>query len=315
MVSAVSAVSLDVVLSNPSGRVTERVVVPAKATVAELKETVARDCKGLRLAVSRQRLTLPASSRANSSAVQKKTKPQALEDERSLISYGIRSGSTVVVKDLGPQISWRTVFFLEYLGPLLIHQFYLLHAVYVAKRELSAIQLLGYAAVTFHFLKREYETLLVHRFSHATMPLSNLFKNSAHYWLLSGVGIGHFLYAADYRGPASIGRVYGALAGFIVAELANFRTHLVLRDLRPEGTNVRAIPRGFGFSLVSCPNYLFEMLAWCCFSVMTGLPSAWFFTVVASGQMWLWAVKKHKRYVHEFPDYPKTRKPMIPFLG
>jgi very-long-chain enoyl-CoA reductase len=141
-----------------------------------------------------------------------------------------------------------------------------------------------------------------------------LFKNSAHYWVLSGFGIGHFLYAAKYEAPTSSTLVTVSAAVFLAAELANFRTHLILRDLRPAGSNVRAIPHGFGFDWVSCPNYLFEMIAWVAFSVMTGLPSAWLFTVVASGQMWLWAVKKHRRYLQEFPDYPKSRKPMIPFI-
>lgn len=308
---------MKIIVSNPSGKITDSVSVPLKATVADLKCAIRSDCKRFKkLSVNRQRLSLPApaSKSTSTNAKASSKKGQVLEDERSLISYGIGDNSTVIVKDLGPQISWRTVFFLEYLGPLLIHLGYLLWTVYVAKRELSLNQLLAFSAVMFHFIKREYETLLVHRFSHATMPLRNLFKNSAHYWILSGFGIGHFLYAANYAAPKSSTLVFASAAVFVASELANFRTHLILRDLRPAGTNVRAIPRGFGFDLVSCPNYFFEMLAWCAFSVMTGLPSAWFFTVVASGQMWLWAVKKHRRYQQEFPDYPKSRKPMIPFL-
>ena len=302
--------TLKVNLSNASGKITEKVQLPIKATVADLKRAIKSDCKRLKLSISRQRLSLPSDTKKENQ------KTVVLEDERSLISYGIKDNSTIILKDLGPQISWRMVFFLEYLGPLLIHQFYLIHAVYMAKRELTLIQVLGYAMVTFHFLKREYETVMVHRFSHSTMPLTNLFKNSAHYWILSGFGIGHFLYSPSFSTDShrTIPQIYTAVGVFIVSELANFRTHLILRDLRPAGSSARAIPRGFGFNLLSCPNYFFEMLAWCAFSFMTGLPSAWFFTIVASLQMWLWAVKKHKRYLKEFPDYPKNRKPMIPFI-
>lgn len=299
----VSSTTLKVTLSNASGKITEQVQLPVKSTISDLKNYIQSNGKKLKMARCRQRLTLPSP-----------TAKSVLDDERSLISYGIKDGSVIVVKDLGPQISWRMVFFLEYLGPLLIHQFYLLYVVYFAKRDLNMVQILAYAMVTFHFLKREYETIMVHRFSHSTMPLSNLFKNSAHYWILSGFGIGHFLYSDSFKSTKSVPLIYASVAVFIAAELGNFRTHLILRDLRPEGSNTRAIPRGFGFNLLSCPNYFFEMVAWCAFSFMTDLPSAWFFTVVASGQMWLWAVKKHKRYLKEFPDYPTNRKPMIPFI-
>ena len=52
--------------------------------------------------------------------------------------------------------------------------------------------------------------------------------------------------------------------------MSNLHTHLALRSLRPEGTRKRAIPHGYGFNLVSCPNYFFEILGWAVIAVMTG---------------------------------------------
>ena len=54
------------------------------------------------------------------------------------------------------------------------------------------------------------------------------------------------------------------------AEISNLHTHLTLRNLRPANTRKRAIPYGYGFSLVSCPNYFFEAVAWGVICVMTG---------------------------------------------
>lgn len=36
------------------------------------------------------------------------------DGEKSLGSYGVKEEDTVYLKDLGPQISWRTVFVIEY---------------------------------------------------------------------------------------------------------------------------------------------------------------------------------------------------------
>jgi very-long-chain enoyl-CoA reductase len=47
-------------------------------------------------------------------------------------------------------------------------------------------------------MKREVETLVVHRFSHDTMPLFNLFKNSFHYWITGGVFMAYFLYHPQF---------------------------------------------------------------------------------------------------------------------
>ena len=145
------------------------------------------------------------------------------------------------------------------------------------------------------------------------MPLRNLFKNCGHYWVLSGVLIAYYLYAPSFQSP-SLPIVLGSLLVFIGAEIGNFYTHTVLRGLRPEGTTKRGIPRGLGFDLVSCPNYTFEIVAWIAFATMTGLWAAWLFTAVASVQMFLWAVKKHRQYHREFSEYPRDRKILIPFL-
>lgn len=235
-------------------------------------------------------------------------------DSSTLAENGIRGSCTIFVKDLGPQIGWRSVFLLEYLGPLLIHHFVLLGRLHYDLPRPSWQQLLGYSMITFHFLKREYETLFVHRFSHSTMPFMNLFKNCAHYWILSGVAIAIPLYSPSYKAPANDWVVIGSAVVFVLAEIANYYTHLVLRNLRPEGSSLRSIPRGPAFALISCPNYLFEGICWVSFSAMTGLWTSYLFTVIALIQMYLWAVKKHSQYRKEFPSYPKNRRALIPFL-
>ena len=54
------------------------------------------------------------------------------------------------------------------------------------------------------------------------------------------------------------------------AELSNLATHLTLRNLRPPGSKKRAIPHGYGFGLLSCPNYFFESVAWSAVACATG---------------------------------------------
>jgi very-long-chain enoyl-CoA reductase len=66
---------------------------------------------------------------------------------------------------------------------------------------------------------------------------------------------------------------------------------------------------------VSCPNYFFETLAWVAVSILTLSWSAYLFLIVAVGQMYLWAVKKHKGYRKDFSDYPRGRKAMFPFIA
>jgi len=214
----------------------------------------------------------------------------------------------------------------EYAGPLIIHPliYHFPRSVYYGRVQHSMIQKIVYGMVVAHFIKRELETLYVHRFSHATMPARNIFKNSFHYHILSGLFLAYPMYSPIYSvmSPHIHGTIredpkflLGCTAFWLFCELSNFSAHWTVRNLRPAGTRRRAVPYGCGFSLVSFPNYFFESLAWATISFMTGSWSAWFFTIISTGQMLVWAAKKHKAYKREFgKEFPRGRKAMIPFI-
>lgn len=175
------------------------------------------------------------------------------DDSKQLSEYGLGENATIHVKNLGPQIGYRTVFIVEYLGPLLIVLLYSYRPAFIydqpRKSEYTLAAKCGIAAWTFHFFKRELETLFVHRFSRPTMPLFNLFKNCAYYWIFALV-VGYPLCSPLYTPPVSTIQVYIGMAIFVVSELANFMVHLQFRHLRPkEGSKLRPIPMVYFISV------------------------------------------------------------------
>lgn len=206
------------------------------------------------------------------------------------------------------------MFLAEYAGPILITLILLLFRkkIYSTDLPLSFRQKLGLAMVLGHYGKRELETLFVHRFSAETMPMGNLFKNCFHYWLIFGICNMYWFLKPSEEESRTKDIVCACF--FAVFEFLNFQCHKVLRDLRPPGSTTRGIPKGWGFDWVSNANYLWEACAWTSFAVLAKIWGAWLFLAVSFTQMLLWALKKHKRYRQEFPDYPKRRKAMVPFI-
>ena len=149
------------------------------------------------------------------------------------------------------------------------------------------------------------------------MPASNIVKNSGHYWVFAGANIAYWTYktgapAEKLTNPLIIAV---ALALFTVGEIGNLSTHLTLRGLRSTGGTERGIPKGPSFDLVTCPNYMFETIAWVGIWLMTYSLSTGLFAAFAVFQMALWAKKKESRYRKEFGDkYKKKRFAMLPGL-
>lgn len=139
--------------------------------------------------------------------------------------------------------------------------------------------------VVGHYMKREYETLFVHRFSNDTMPFFNVFKNSTHYWILLGFGAMYFFLHPSYTPPAwaSDNVHYALSAAFVFFEFMNFNCHCALRDLRKPNSSERGIPKGWGFDMVSCANYFWESLCWLTFAVSSQCAGAYLFYIVSTG--------------------------------
>lgn len=250
---------------------------------------------------------------------------KALKDDDKLETLEVKDGGRLYFKDLGPQISWRTVFLAEYASPLIFYMLLyprpsIVYGAGAATKPYAPVVHFAAACWSGHFVKRLLETIFVHRFSHATMPLFNLFKNCGYYGgfgVLVGYFINHPLYTPPLFGDAQI---YTALGFFVFNEYGNYVIHCALRDLRPPGTKERKIPYPTShpmtklFRLVSCPNYTYEVGSWMAFCVMTQTLTAILFTLAGFYQMAVWAIGKHRNYRKEFKDYPKGRKAIIPFF-
>jgi len=232
--------------------------------------------------------------------------------------YSLNSNSIIVFKDLGQQISWRTVFLIEYFGPIFAHSICYFFPKFVYGQDVKhhLFQTMGFWLVIIHYIKREYETIFIHRFSNSTMPVFNLFKNSFHYWILCGINIAYFLYHPQYTPVVSETTAYICAGLFILFELGNLFSHIILRNLRKEGTGERGIPHGLLFEYVSCGNYTFELFAWLAFCLFTQVATAYLFLIVSTVQIAVWSKKKHIQYKKDFGEkYTKLgRYILFPYI-
>lgn len=57
----------------------------------------------------------------NRQSIRLEAKGKSVKDSDTVHSLGLRNNSKIYVKDLGPQIGWKTVFLAEYAGPLAVY--------------------------------------------------------------------------------------------------------------------------------------------------------------------------------------------------
>lgn len=99
-------------------------------------------------------------------------------------------------------------------------------------------------------------------------------------------------------------------AGFVL----NRRADAVLARLRAGGQTGYRVPMSRMHALVSCPNYLGEIIEWGGWALATWSLAGLAFFVWTAANLVPRAIAHHRWYLNEFPDYPRERKALIPFL-
>jgi len=180
----------------------------------------------------------------------------------------------------------------------------------------------GAAPATFlalwvgHYVYRSFVFPLLGAGRKAPMPLSLVLFAIA-FNVVNGTLNGAWLFmVGPERTVAWLGdpRFVAGLSLFALGFLTHVRADAALRALRAPGASGYAVPRGGLFDLVSCPNYLGEIVEWCGFAVLTWSISALSFAVWTAANLLPRALAHHRWYGERFEDYPRRRKAIVPGL-
>ena len=101
---------------------------------------------------------------------------------------------------------------------------------------------------------------------------------------------------------------------FVLGFALNRHSDGILLRLRGPGETDYKIPLGGAFRLVSCPNYLGELLEWTGWAVLTWSLPGLLFALWTAANLIPRARTHHQWYKEKFPKYPPQRRIILPYL-
>ncbi len=223
----------------------------------------------------------------------------------------------IFCKNLGRQIGYRNLFYLEYAGPFFLWIFFLFYYL----DRINSYYILVTSLCVIHFGKRLLESKYVHIFSHASIPWTNAWRNILIYWFLHGTLIPLEIYYRDLElgpcwFPCRFSEIVMTLI-FLTCEYFNFYCHWELRKLRikkDQGKEVidkkMHIPKGMFFDQIVSPNYTFEILLWIVFVFISGSVVSALFIALGGFIMYKWAKKRKVRILNS-DDYSERDKLLV----
>lgn len=166
-----------------------------------------------------------------------------------------------------------------------------------------------------HYLYRAFVFPLLRRGGERPMPLAVVafaiaFNLPNAY--LNARSLSHFTtYPAGWLGEP---RFLAGAALFAAGFAIHVHADGVLRRLRAPGERGYKIPNGGLYRFISCPNYFGELIEWIGWAIATWSIAGALFALFTAANLVPRAVSNHRWYRSQFPDYPPTRRAVLPFL-
>lgn len=110
--------------------------------------------------------------------------------------------------------------------------------------------------------------------------------------------------------PAFLGGLTLFAAGMVINHMAD----ATLRNLREPGETGYKVPRGHLFGVISCPNYLGEILQWAGWALASGSLAGVAFALFTAANLVPRALAHHRWYRENLDDYPEARRALVPFV-
>ncbi len=215
-------------------------------------------------------------------------------------------------KNWGPMMSNRLGWFVMELPALAVFVFFIVKG----GRFYNSLVLAALVLWLIHYVNRAFIFPWRLRTSSKKIPVI-IVGMAIFFNLINGFLNGYWLGCLSSEYPHSWVRSARFVIGiilFIIGFFINqYHDHLLIK-LRKNNGSTYKIPYGGLFRYISCPNYFGEIIQWAGFAILTWNIASFSFFLWTFVNLFPRAIDHHRWYKKQFPDYPESRKAIIPFL-
>ncbi|KAJ4882721.1 3-oxo-5-alpha-steroid 4-dehydrogenase family protein [Raphanus sativus] len=169
------------------------------------------------------------------------------------------------------------------------------------------------SALALHFFKRIFEVMFIHKYS-GEMAIESALTITSSYFSSTALLLYSQNFTLGLTEPAFDLKPLGIVM-FVVGIVGNLYHHVLLAKLRSEdGTKEYKIPKGGLFDTIICPHYLFEILVFWSFFMVSQTIYSFSFAMGTTFYLVGRSYATRSWYLSKFDDFPKHIKALIPFV-